>query len=102
ISVGGNKVAPAQVEAAILELPEVAAAAVWGEQNALLGQVVVAKGELAPGTAAAGAERRSRQHCRGRLAAYQVPVRVAVVAGLALPRACDTAGTAAASGAVDP
>src|SRR5690606_17065477 len=82
ISVGGNKVAPAQVEAAILELPDVAAASVWGEQNALLGQVVVAQVELAPGTTAAGAERRIRQHCRGRLAAYQVPVRVDVVAGL--------------------
>ncbi len=84
ISVGGEKVAPAQVEAAILELPEVTAAVVSGEANALLGQVVVAQVELSaafqgrPGDW----EKRIRQHCRQRLPAWQVPVRVQVVTGL--------------------
>lgn len=82
ISVGGEKVAPAQVEAAILELPEVTAAAVRGEANVLLGQVVVARVQLRPGAAAAEAERRIRQHCRRRLPPYQVPVRVEVVRDL--------------------
>lgn len=82
ISVGGEKVSPAQVEAAILELPEVAAAAVRGEPNALLGQIVVARVELSPGATLADAGRHIRQHCRRRLAAHQVPVRVEVVSGL--------------------
>jgi len=82
ISVGGEKVTPEQVEAAILELPEVTAAVVSGEPNALLGEVVVARVELAAGAAAAGSERRVRQHCRLRLPAWQVPVRVEVVRGL--------------------
>jgi len=82
ISVGGEKVSPAQVEAAILELPEVAAAAVSGEPNALLGQVVVARVQMQAATQAGDAEKRIRQHCRGRLAPYQVPVRVEVVQGL--------------------
>lgn len=81
ISVGGEKVTPAQVEAAILELPEVAAVVVSGEANALLGQIVVARVEL--GAALPGdPERRIRQHCRQRLPAWQVPVRVEVVRGL--------------------
>lgn len=82
ISVGGEKVSPAQVEAVILELPEVIAAAVWGEANALLGQVVVARVELATQPVQQDVERRIRQHCRGRLAAYQVPVRVETGSGL--------------------
>ncbi len=82
ISVGGEKVAPAQVEAVILQLPEVVAAVVQGEANALLGQMVVARVQMAPGAAADGAERRIRQHCRQHLPAYQVPMRVEVVAAL--------------------
>lgn len=86
ISVGGEKVAPAQVEAAILELPDVEAAAVSGEANALLGQVVVARVQMQSGAAPAQIERRIRQHCRQRLPAYQVPVRVEVVPTLVGPR----------------
>ena len=82
ISVGGEKVSPAQVEAAILQLPEVTAATVWGEANALLGQVVVARVQLAPQAARVGIERQIRQHCRRCLTACQVPVRVEVVRDL--------------------
>ncbi len=78
ISVGGEKVTPAEVEAAILELDEVIAAAVRGEPNPLLGQIVVARVQLLPGTDEAGAEKRIRRHCRAKLAPYQVPVSVEV------------------------
>lgn len=86
ISVGGEKVSPAQVEAVILELPEVIAATVWGEANALLGQVVVARVELAAPPVQEEVELRIRRHCRGRLAAYQVPVRVETGSGLVSER----------------
>lgn len=82
ISVGGEKVAPSQVEAVILEVHGVLATAVHGEANALLGQIVVARVEMELGFPQEQAERIIRQHCRNRLPAYQVPVRVEVTRDL--------------------
>mgnify|MGYP002783871096 CR=1 FL=1 len=88
ISVGGEKVAPADVERAILELAFVRDVLVRGERHALLGAVVVATVELAatlpasaPGAgppAEADAIRAIRRHCLARLARHEVPVRIDV------------------------
>ena len=43
INVAGQKVYPAEVEQAILELPNIRDVAVYGESHPLLGQVVVAR-----------------------------------------------------------
>lgn len=80
IKVGGEKVAPAEVEQTILELDFVRDAVVCGEAHALLGHVVTARVALADERLdAKEAARRIRVHCRQRLAAYQVPVRIDVV-----------------------
>ena len=42
INVGGQKVYPAQVESVVQEMPEVAEVSVYGEKNAIMGQIVCA------------------------------------------------------------
>ena len=82
INVGGEKVAPAEVEQAILELDFVLDAIVSGEPHALMGEIVTARVVLA--TAASDpkeAIQRIRSHCRRRLASYKVPVKIHIVAG---------------------
>lgn len=79
INVGGEKVAPAEVEQVILELDFVGSAVVSGEPHALLGKVVTACVALSnAATDAKEATRRIRLHCRQRLAAYKVPVKISV------------------------
>jgi bile acid-coenzyme A ligase len=72
IIVGGANVYPAEVEAALLEHPQVADAAVIGVEDVDLGKrvhaVVTAKMAWAPPTAEV-----LEAHCRERLAPYKVP-----------------------------
>jgi long-chain acyl-CoA synthetase len=76
INVGGQKVYPAEVETVILELPEVADAAVYGERNMLTGNIVCADvttaGEVDPNAL----RLKIKQHCAATLQAYMVPVRI--------------------------
>ena len=81
INVGGRKVHPPEVEAAILELENIREAAVRGEPHPLVGQVVVARVSLHEPEEPRQLERRVRDHCRARLAPYMVPVKVEVAAG---------------------
>ena len=74
--VGGRKVYPAEVEGVILELPDIAEAAVLAEPHPLMGQVVVARVTPREPADAREVERRVREHCRARLESYKVPVRV--------------------------
>jgi long-chain acyl-CoA synthetase len=80
INVGGEKVAPAEVEQTLLALDIVSHALVSGTPHALMGQVVMAKVGLADASVDHGeAVKRIRQHCRERLAPYKVPVKIEVV-----------------------
>jgi long-chain acyl-CoA synthetase len=81
ISVGGEKVAPAEVEQVILALDFVHGAVVCGEKHPLLGQVVTAKISLKDEMDPQRAVKRVRTHCRERLAPYKVPVKLRVVTG---------------------
>lgn len=81
INVGGNKVYPAEVESVIEELEDVAEAAVLSEAHPFMGQIVIAKVRLKGPVPRAEAERDIRRHCRARLEAYKVPMRVDVVDG---------------------
>ena len=90
INVGGEKVYPQEVEDVLLELDWVADAVVRGVAHPLTGQIVEARLNLAPADPAGapasprpgdGDIRKAvRAHCRQRLPAYKVPVRVIVVA----------------------
>jgi O-succinylbenzoic acid--CoA ligase len=79
---GGENVAPAEVEAVLLEHPEVADAAVVGRRDPEWGEALVALIVARDGARASPDE--LRRHCRARLAAFKVPKRVEFVD--ALPR----------------
>jgi long-chain acyl-CoA synthetase len=81
INVGGQKVYPAEVESVIQELDNVREAAVTGEPHPFTGQIVVARVSLQDPEDPRVLERRVRDHCRARLAAYKVPVKVTVALG---------------------
>jgi long-chain acyl-CoA synthetase len=80
INVGGQKVYPAEVESALLEIDHVVDATVRGEPNPILGQCVVARVNLDRPEAAAEFKARMRRRLQGRLAPYMVPVRVEIAA----------------------
>jgi acyl-CoA synthetase (AMP-forming)/AMP-acid ligase II len=70
---GGENVYPVEIEAVLGEHPSVGSVAVIGQPDDYWGEVVVAAIELAPGHELDPAELAT--YCRGRLAAYKVPVR---------------------------
>jgi acyl-coenzyme A synthetase/AMP-(fatty) acid ligase len=76
INVGGEKVSPSEVERVILELDFVREAAVSGEANPIMGQVVVARIVLAEAIDERDAMRRIRIHCRSRMAPHMIPVKI--------------------------
>lgn len=75
IVTGGENVAPAEVEAALLEHPAVADAAVHPRPDAEWGEAVVATVVLRDGRQVAPEELRA--HCAARLAGFKVPKAVA-------------------------
>jgi len=79
---GGFNIYPAQVEAALNDLPEIADSAVAGVPDERLGEVPVAAVVLQSGAKTDGDT--IRQALRARLAAYELPRRVAFVD--AIPR----------------
>lgn len=74
---GGLKIQTSDVAAALRQHPEVRDAAVIGVPDQRLGAVPVAAVELEPGANADEPELAA--HLRQRLAAYQIPVRIAVL-----------------------
>ena len=68
---GGENVAPAEVEALLLEHPAVADAAVFGRPDAEWGEAVNARVVLRAGASVDGAALRA--HCSARLAPFKVP-----------------------------
>jgi len=81
INVGGAKVYPAEVESVLLEMEGVLDATVYGERHPLTGQIVAARVVLAAPEDAVSLKRRVREHCRGRLEGYKVPVKITVTEG---------------------
>lgn len=81
INVAGQKVYPAEVEQAILELDNVDDVAVYGEANPLLGQIVVAKVVTSAEESAAALKIRIRQALAPRLAAFKLPTKVILSGG---------------------
>lgn len=82
INVGGEKVYPAEVENVIQELEAVAEATVYGEKNAITGNIVCA--DVTPAAPLDSSQEKEltalvKQHCREKLQKYKVPLRVNVV-----------------------
>ena len=78
ISVGGQKVFPAEVESVILTMPEVDDVTVYGEKNILTGEVVVAKVSTSRNMSSREMKVRIRAVCGERLSSYKVPAKVIV------------------------
>ena len=81
VNVGGEKVFPAEVEAVIEALDNVAEALVFGEANPLLGQIVCTRVCLLKDESPKVFAQRLKRHCRAHLQGYKVPVKVEVVEG---------------------
>lgn len=86
INVGGQKVLPGEVEAALLALPGVEDASVHGEANVLTGQAVVARVRLSTGEDARTFKQRMRKALQGRIEPFKIPVRVTLADVLVSPR----------------
>ena len=80
IVTGGENVAPAEIEAVLLEHPAVADAGVFARPDAEWGEAVTARVVLRPGTEASADELRA--WAADRLAGYKVPKAVELADGL--------------------
>ncbi|MDD4862973.1 MAG: class I adenylate-forming enzyme family protein [Alishewanella agri] len=76
INVGGNKVAPEQVEQVLLQHPSVVQARVYGKSSSVLGQLVVADVQLTQGCDSKTLKLQLLQHCMTSLLRYQVPTQI--------------------------
>ena len=79
----GEKVAPKEVEAALVEIPGVREAAVIGVPDELLGQAVKAFVVVDPAVAATLDAKAIQRACQARLESFMVPKHVEIVAELA-------------------
>jgi len=79
INVGGEKVYPAEVETVLESMEGVEEAAVAGEKNAIIGQIVVARVKLSTEETLGEFRTRMRNWCRGRLAPFKIPQKVVLV-----------------------
>ena len=78
INVGGEKVYPAEVESALLQVSNVRDAVVFGARNPVTGQIVRARVALAEPEDPRAFERRARMQLRANLAPYMVPALIEV------------------------
>ena len=78
INVGGQKVYPSEVEEVILGLENVEDVAVFGEENALMGNLVVAQVVLKEHEDPITLRKRIRKACAALLSPFKVPAKVVV------------------------
>ncbi|MEO1305074.1 MAG: fatty acid--CoA ligase family protein [Pseudomonadota bacterium] len=81
INVGGQKVYPAEVEAVIIEIPEILEVSVFGEPHAIMGAAVVAKIRTETEIAPAALRQKVRAHLSGRVEPYKIPQKLRIEEG---------------------
>jgi long-chain acyl-CoA synthetase len=78
INVGGEKVYPQEVENTILEMENVLEVTVYGEKNAITGNIVCARITLKQPEEKKEFVARLKLFCKTRLQGYMIPVKVAI------------------------
>ena len=73
IKVGGKRISPKEIEAVILELPEVVDCTIEGIEDELLGEALKATIVIRPENGKETMLDKIRQHCSRHLALYKVP-----------------------------
>ena len=81
INVGGEKVFPAEVENAILEVENVEDVAVWGKPNPVTGTIIVARVALREPVEKRTLGRKIRSHCKDKLAPFKIPALIEISDG---------------------
>ena len=79
INVGGQKVLPAEVESVLHQLPEIVDCMVYGEANAILGQIVTADIVVKEANEGDVMRNRIKKFCADMLDGYKIPVRINIV-----------------------
>jgi len=86
INVGGEKVYPAEVESAILELDNIRDVSISGRHSGILGTVVQARVVLHNPESSRDLKKRIRSALSGRLENYKIPAAIEVVESLTTAR----------------
>jgi len=73
IKVGGKRISPKEIEAVILEIPEVVDCTIEGIEDELLGEALKAIVVIRPENGKESMVERIKQHCSMHLALYKVP-----------------------------
>jgi acyl-CoA synthetase (AMP-forming)/AMP-acid ligase II len=73
IKVGGKRVSPKEIEAVILQIPEVVDCSIEGVDDPLLGEGMKATVILRKGTMSFITQETIKQHCSKHLALYKIP-----------------------------
>ena len=79
INVGGQKVFPSEVESILIQMENIKDAVVMGENNFLMGNIVITRLNLFKPEAIESVKRRIREFCVGKLSPYKIPVKIEVV-----------------------
>ena len=79
INVGGQKVQPVEVESVLLEMDNIIDATVAGEQNPIMGNIVVAKVALEREEDIRSLVKRTKLYCKDKVAPYKIPVKVMIM-----------------------
>ena len=79
INVGGEKVLPTEVESVLLGMDIVDDCLVYGEKNAIIGQMVAVEIVLIPTIGKKDAKKQIRTHCRKKLDTYKIPAKIIFV-----------------------
>jgi acyl-coenzyme A synthetase/AMP-(fatty) acid ligase len=79
INVGGEKVYPAEVESVLLSMPGIEDAAVVGQANPIMGNIVTARVRLANHEPVSDLRLRIRKFCRDKLPKFKIPQKVEIV-----------------------
>ena len=73
IKVGGKRISPKEIEAVILELPEVVDCTIEGIEDELLGEALKATIVIKPENGKKAFLEKIKQHCSNHLALYKIP-----------------------------